>query len=76
MGATRNSEGFREILSEDQQKEPWRAKLAGRREAAEGVRSPCDLGSKSVVGRPKVAWKRQETSHLCIRRREGRAGRA
>ncbi len=51
MRAKRNSEGFRETLSEERQKEPRRAKMAGRREAAEGARSPCDLGSKIGGGK-------------------------
>ncbi len=50
--------------------------MAGRREAAERAEGPRDLESESAEERPKVTWKRQETSRLCIREREYRAGRA
>ncbi len=71
-----NSEGFRETLSEERQKEPRKAKMAGREEAAERAEGPRDLGSEMIEERPKVTWKRQETSRLCIRERESKAGRA
>ncbi len=71
-----NSEGFRETLSEEWQKGPREAKMAGREEATKGARGPHDLRSESADERPKVTWKRRETSHLCTRGRENKAGRA
>ena len=47
-----NSEGFRETLSEERQKEPRKAKMAGREEAAERAEGSRDLGSE--IGRQKT----------------------
>ncbi len=41
-----NSEGFRETLSEERQRGPKRAKMAGREEVTKGAGGPHDLGSE------------------------------
>ncbi len=46
MGAAANSEGFRETLSEERQKEPRRAKMAGKKDAKQKA-GPCDQTEKN-----------------------------
>jgi hypothetical protein len=46
VGATENSEGFRETLSEVRQKEPRRVKMAGKKEAKQKA-DPCDRTEKN-----------------------------
>jgi hypothetical protein len=69
-----NSEGFRETLSEERQKEPMRAKMAGREEAAERAEGPRDRGSE--IARSKAESYLETTGDLApVYQGEGVQGR-
>jgi hypothetical protein len=69
-----NSEGFRETLSEERQKELRRAKMAGREEAAERAEGSRDLGSE--IGRQKTESYLETTGDLAlVYQGEGAQGR-
>ncbi len=65
-----NSEGFRETLSEERQRGPKKAKMAGRDEATTGTEGPHD--QRSGIGREKVESSLETTGNLApVYRGEG-----
>jgi hypothetical protein len=72
--ATPNSEGFRETLSEERQRGPKKAKMAGREEAARGAVGPRDL--RSEMGGRKAKSYLEMTGDLApVYQGEGEQGR-
>jgi hypothetical protein len=57
-----NSEGFRETLSEERQRGPKKAKMAGRNEAKTGTEGPHD--QRSGIGRGKAESSLETTGNL------------
>jgi hypothetical protein len=57
-----NSEGFRETLSEERQRGPKEAKMAGRDEATRGTEGPCD--QRSGIGGRKTESSLETTGNL------------
>ncbi len=72
--ATVNSEGFRETLSEERQRGPKEAKMAGKEEATRRVGGPHDL--RSEIGGRKAKTHLETTGDLApVYRGEGEQGR-
>jgi hypothetical protein len=69
-----NSEGFREILSEEQQKGPKEAKMAGREEATRGAGGPHDLRSE-IGGRKAESGLETKGDLATMFQGEGEQGR-
>jgi hypothetical protein len=69
-----NSEGFRETLSEERQRGPNEAKMAGREEATRGAGGPHDL--RSEAGGQKAGSDLETTRDLApVYQGEGEQGR-
>jgi hypothetical protein len=65
-----NSEGFRETFSEERQKGPREAKMAGRDEATRGAKGPHDR--RSEIGVRKTESVLETTGDLApVRTRQG-----
>jgi hypothetical protein len=68
-----NSEGFRETLSEEQQRGPKKAKMAGRDEATTGTEGPHE--QRSGIGREKAESSLETKGNLETGGREIKARR-
>jgi hypothetical protein len=73
VGAALNSEGFRDSFLRNGRKTQG-AKMAGKKEAAEGTGSPCDLGSR-ISGRKTESYLETTGDLAPVYQKEGVQGR-